>query len=180
MRFFDKRILIVKLNSVMVPRNAIHDTQHPLVIINCTGIGMFIGKFYEGLAEDANTKEILHELAAANGVQLDGINKLLAFWWCWSWDRFEGRPFLSNEKWLESLRTVWGFSEVDIEQMTKHFDAKQPLALNELWRMICGLLYVPSLSPVFAFIHLRNALVETMREVEEFASEIETRNHKGS
>lgn len=164
MRFVDRGILLRKHNALQMLRNTIRDSQPAPIPLLFSVPDMFIGLFFHHIANDVNTKEILHKLASANDMQLNLINRLLTFWWFWSLDRYFGKNTLNMEPVKKGFLSIYGLSEIDLEQTAKHFDEKQPFEVRELWNMICGALCDNSLSPMFAFVHLDSAQTEILHK----------------
>lgn len=168
MKFIDCIKLHKRVATLLRKRNLLlsqaRDVAHPFFSLMPFP---YINNFYVGIANDPNTDDVFRSMLQADEASLDSINCTLVFWFFWSMDRLQGFPLLNDPKVRLGFVQVWGLGDTSLDYLIKHFDelplGQQPLSV---WGMISKDLHNTSLSPIFGTIHIRNAQVNTLEQIQ--------------
>lgn len=168
MKFLDKISLNHKLANVAKPRNEKmmerinRSVGNPLKSL----LPIYLGKFFQGIYDDNNCTEVLSAFANAEEDTLDEVNRLLVFWFYWSLGQAD-RHLLAQKDIQDDMREIWSIDSMQFNELARRFDSLKDGGehIVYLWELICKKLHNESLSPVFAFMHLRNAMVNTLQEI---------------
>jgi hypothetical protein len=167
MRLLHKAALNKKLSAVALPRNLRMQGQSERVHTMFALTPLYLGMFFNGIAEDYEAANELRMFAAASEEQLDTISQMLVFWWFYALDRFEGQQNLSNPDVREGLRNIWGFSEEGIERSRMLPDATPEEELVPLiFSFISRTLRTQPLNLPIVSSHLHRAQMRALRDPE--------------
>lgn len=165
MRFFDERRLNQKIASVCQPRNLRLGNQNTATINLFGPVTMYLGAFYQGIADDTEGTDILHVLANTSENRFEAFNMLLAFYWFWSLDRLLHRISLQDSGVQKGLEEIWDVSIATQTNYASVFDqyaAASPYILHKY----ASAAVAGELDAVAFFGHLRNAQIGTLKIID--------------
>lgn len=117
--------------------------------------------FYFSMAQADESKEILHDMFCnASATQLFDTHRILVFWFLWQRDKARNLTFLKSEKIRDGLKTIWSFSDSELNYLSQSFDAKKEPGTDTLclWLALQNILGNNTWSPMFVFPLLSNSL----------------------